>query len=53
LGTIEDFRNGRGSFKDEAEFLDYWRNYERTAAERIETYSDIQGYRKWLQQKQS
>jgi hypothetical protein len=26
-GTIDDFRAGAGSFKSEAEFLHYWRNY--------------------------
>jgi hypothetical protein len=46
-GTIEDFRNGRGSFSSEEEFLDYWRNYGRTAAQRTQSYSNLEGYRAW------
>lgn len=46
-GTVEDFRAGRGSFSSEEEFLDYWRNYERTAAQRRQSYSTLEGYRAW------
>ncbi|MDQ3687778.1 MAG: restriction endonuclease [Acidobacteriota bacterium] len=46
-GALEDFRQGRGVFSSEEEFLDYWRNYGRTAAERRNSYSDIEGYRDW------
>lgn len=46
-GKVEDFIAGNGPFESEDEFLDYWRNYERTAGERKNKYSDINGYRKW------
>ena len=46
-GNIDDFRNGIGPFSSEEEFLDYWRNYERTADQRQTTYSDVSGYRQW------
>lgn len=46
-GTIEDFREGNGPFKSEAEFLEFWRNYERTADLRAAKYGDIEGFRKW------
>lgn len=46
-GTVDDFRAGRGSFASEEEFLDYWRNYERTAAQRKQSYSTLEGYRAW------
>jgi hypothetical protein len=46
-GNIEDFIAGNGSFFSEDEFVDYWRNYERTAGERKNKYSDIEGYRSW------
>lgn len=46
-GTVEDFREGRGVFASEEEFLDYWRNYERTAGERANSYSTLEGYRAW------
>lgn len=46
-GKIEDFREGNGPFSSEEEFVDYWRNYERTAKEREQKFSDIAGYRLW------
>lgn len=46
-GSIDDFRAGNGPFSSEEEFLDYWRNYERTAKEREKTFSDIESYKKW------
>ncbi|CAM3512534.1 Type II restriction enzyme EcoRV [Bordetella sputigena] len=45
-GRIEDFRNGNGPFRSEQEFLDYWRNYGRKAADR-ERFKDIETYRRW------
>lgn len=45
-GTIEDFRAGNGPFRSEQEFLDYWRNYGRTAADR-NYFRDIASYRMW------
>lgn len=44
-GTIADFREGRGVFESEAEFLEYWRGYKRTARERRLSYSNIQEFR--------
>ena len=46
-GTIEDFTGATGLFASEEEFLDYWRNCERTANERVNKYSDLQTYRAW------
>jgi len=45
-GNIDDFRNGNGPFRSEEEFLDYWRNYGRTAADRND-FRNIEGYRAW------
>ena len=46
-GHIEDFRNGNGVFSSSEEYLDYWRNYERTAADRREKFKNIDEYRHW------
>lgn len=46
-GKIEDFIAGNGPFKSEEEFLNYWRNYERTAKERQGKYSNINEYWDW------
>jgi hypothetical protein len=46
-GNIEDFRDENGVFNSESEFLEYWRNYERTASEREDKYSDIEEFREW------
>jgi hypothetical protein len=46
-GTIADFTKATGLFASEAEFLDYWCNYERTAKARADKYSDLQTYRAW------
>lgn len=43
-GTIEDFRAGKGPFKSEEEFLDYWQTYARTKAERTD-FSNLSEYR--------
>ena len=43
-GTIVDFRDGKGIFVSEAEFLDYWRGYRRTSEERSSTYSSFLEY---------
>lgn len=43
-GTIEDFREGRGMFSSEDEFLDYWRSYGRTKADRSD-FSNIKEFR--------
>lgn len=45
-GTLEDFAAGCGPFENEAEFLDYWRNYGTTAATRT-NYSNLAQYRLW------
>lgn len=47
LGTIADFEVGHGTFSSEQEFLDYWRNYGRTAQERESLYNNLEGYRDW------
>lgn len=48
--SLSDFVDGRGPFADLGEevFLDYWRNYGRTAAER--PYSNLEQYHEWKQQ---
>ena len=46
-GCIDDFRAGRGVFSSREEYLDYWRNYERTAAERRGKFKNIAEYRRW------
>lgn len=46
-GTLEDFRKGRGVFESEEEFLEYWRNYGRTARDRAGTFNDIHEFRAW------
>ena len=43
-GTIHDFRAGSGPFKSEDEFLEYWRSYGRTKADRTE-FSNIRDFR--------
>ena len=43
-GTIDDFRAGDGPFQSEQEFLDYWREYGRTADERTD-FSNIRAFR--------
>lgn len=45
VGSIEDFELGRGVFKTESEFLDYWRGYKRTGRERKSAYSTIGEFR--------
>lgn len=45
MGNIQDFDKGRGVFKDEEEFLEYWRGYRRTKAERDGVYKNIQEFR--------
>jgi hypothetical protein len=47
MGTIEDFIEAKGLFASEEEFLDYWRNYERTANARTDRYSNLETYRAW------
>lgn len=44
-GTMADFREGGDIFESEAEFLEYWRGYKRTAKERRLFYSNIQEFR--------
>ncbi len=46
VGRIDDFIAGRGPFRSEEEFLDYWRGYGKTNALRGD-YKDISGYRTW------
>lgn len=44
-GTIADFSAGNGVFASEEEFLEYWRGYKRTGAERQSSYSNIREFR--------
>lgn len=46
--TIDDFHSGKGPFKSEEEFLEYWRGYGRTRAARTE-YSNIDEFRAFKQ----
>lgn len=48
VGRIEQFRAGAGPFRTEQEFLDYWCNYGRTAADRG-SFKNIAEYRAWRQ----
>lgn len=50
-GTISDFVDGRGIFKSEDEFLEYWRGYKLTATGRRNTYSNIQEFKRIRQQR--
>ena len=43
--TIEDFIEGKGAFASEEEFLQYWRGYRRTGAERNKAYSNLAEFR--------
>lgn len=43
--TLADFEQGAGPFESEEEFLEYWRGYGRTAADRKKSYSNIRGFR--------
>lgn len=43
-GTIGDFNAGKGPFKSEDEFLEYWRSYGRTMAER-KNFSNLEEFR--------
>ena len=45
-GTISDFVAGKSVFVSEAEFLEYWRGYKRTGAERRAAYSNIHEFRR-------
>lgn len=44
-GRLDDFRQGRGPFSSEDEFLAYWRGYGRTAADRKSLYSTVEAFR--------
>ena len=46
-GVLGDFAAGRGVFRNEEEFLAYWREYRRTSAERHGVYSNIEEFRAW------
>jgi Restriction endonuclease EcoRV len=48
---IDDFRAGKGPFKSEDEFLDYWRGYGTTAANRKDAYSTVPEYRALLKKR--
>ena len=47
-GLIDDFRNGKGPFRSEEEFLEYWRSYGRTADARKD-FSNISEFRRFKQ----
>jgi len=44
-GAIADFEEGKGVFRSESEFLEYWRGYGRDAATRSMAYSNISEFR--------
>lgn len=46
-GTLEDFKGEKGPFKSKAEFLKYWRNYERRAKDRKDKFGNLNEFRKW------
>ncbi len=46
-GDLDDFRNELGPFQSKEEFLEYWRNYERTAYERGGKYKNLTEFRRW------
>ena len=48
VATLEDFEKGKGPFASEDEYLEYWRNYERTAPERSGKFKNIREYREWV-----
>lgn len=50
VGTLEDFKNESGPFESKEEFLEYWRNYRRTASERAGRYKNLKEFREWKQQ---
>jgi hypothetical protein len=45
ITSIDGFRDGRGLFSSEDEFLEYWRNYGRTKGDRT-NFSNIEGFRR-------
>lgn len=51
FSDLPGFINGNGPFQNEEEFLDYWRNYGRTAADR-DAFKNIAEYRNWRQSNQ-
>lgn len=44
-GRLADFDSGDPLFRTKEEFLDYWRGYGRTAADRVDTYKNVAEYR--------
>ena len=48
-GDLDDFRSELGPFRSKEEFLEYWRNYERTASEREGKYKNLAEFRIWRQ----
>ena len=45
LKRLYDFISGKGVFRSEAEFLEYWQGYKRTQRERMDAYSNIDEFR--------
>ncbi len=48
-GDLYDFRNESGPFQSKEEFLEYWRNYGRSASEREGKYKNLAEFRIWRQ----
>ncbi len=48
-GDLDDFRNESGPFQSKEEFLEYWRNYGRSASEREGKYKNLAEFRIWRQ----
>lgn len=46
-GKFKDFIDGNTPFHSDEEFLEYWKNYERTAKERKDKFSCIEEFRIW------
>lgn len=46
-GTMEDFREGRGVFSSEKEFLEYWIHYGRTRKDRDGVFHNINEFHEW------
>jgi hypothetical protein len=47
-GTLSDFINKQPLFFCEAEFLNYWRNYEKNLSDRNGKFRNITEYRDWM-----
>lgn len=51
FGKLKDFQNEAGPFASEEEYLEYWRNYGRTKADREDKFCNIEEFRNWKAQR--